>query len=68
MGTLAAVAAVREAAKLTAALGGQETGVVLSVNDVNPAGQAAYRKAGFEDRGEYLGGDAGPQRTMYRAF
>ena len=68
LGTLAAVAAVREAAKLTAAMGGQQTGVVLSVNDVNPAGQAAYRKAGFEDRGEYLGGDAGPQRTMYRAF
>jgi hypothetical protein len=41
---------------------------VLSVNEVNPAGQAAYRKAGFEDRGQYLGGDAGPQRTMYRAF
>jgi GNAT superfamily N-acetyltransferase len=68
LGTLAAAAAVREAAKLTARLGGGETGVVLSVNDRNPAGQAAYRKAGFVDRGEYLGGDAGPQRTMYRAF
>ena len=41
---------------------------MLSVNEHNPAGQAAYRKAGFEDRGQYLGGDAGPQRTMYRAF
>ena len=49
-------------------LGGGETGVVLSVNERNPAGQAAYRKAGFEDHGQYLGGDAGPQRTMYRAF
>lgn len=68
LGTLAAEEAVREAAKLAAALGGQHTGVVLSVNDLNPAGQAAYRKAGFEDRGEYLGGDAGPQRTMYRPF
>ena len=68
LGTLAAEAAVRAAAKLTAALGGEQTGVVLSVNEENPAGQAAYRKAGFEDRGRYLGGDDGPQRTMYRAF
>lgn len=68
LGTLAADAAVRAAAKLTAALGGEQTGVVLSVNEENPAGQAAYRKAGFEDRGRYLGGDAGPQRTMYRPF
>jgi GNAT superfamily N-acetyltransferase len=68
LGSLAADAAVRAAAKLTAALGGEQTGVVLSVNEENPAGQAAYRKAGFEDRGRYLGSDAGPQRTMYRAF
>ena len=68
LGTRAADAAVPAAAKLTAALGGDQAGVVLSVNEVNPAGQAAYRKAGFEDRGQYLGGDAGPQRTMYRAF
>jgi GNAT superfamily N-acetyltransferase len=68
LGTLAAGAAVRAAAKLTAALGGEQTGVVLSVNDENPAGLAAYRKAGFKDRGRYLGGDAGPQRTMYRGF
>ncbi|CAI3796320.1 GNAT family N-acetyltransferase [Pseudarthrobacter sp. MM222] len=68
LGTSAADAAVRAAAKLTAALGGDQTGVVLSVNEVNPAGRAAYRKAGFEDRGQYLGGDSGPQRTMYRAF
>ncbi|KUM37577.1 GNAT family N-acetyltransferase [Arthrobacter sp. EPSL27] len=68
LGALAADAAVRAAEKLTAALGGGQTGVVLSVNEQNPAGQAAYRKAGFEDRGRYLGGDAGPQRTMYRPF
>lgn len=68
LGTLAAVAAVREAARLTAGLGGGQAGVVLSVNELNPAGQAAYRKAGYDDRWQYLGGDAGPQRTMYRAF
>lgn len=68
LGALAAAAAVRAAAKLTAALGGGQAGVVLSVSEHNPAGQAAYRKAGFEDRGQYLGGDAGPQRTMYRPF
>ncbi len=68
LGALAADAAVRAAAKLTAALGGNQAGVVLSVNEENPAGQSAYRKAGFEDRGQYLGGDAGPQRTMYRPF
>ena len=59
---------MREAAKLTADLGSGQAGVVLSVNELNPGGQAAYRKAGFEDRGRYEGGDAGPQRIMYRAF
>jgi len=68
LGTLAAAAAVREAARLTRALAGAQAGVVLSVNDINPAGLAAYRKAGFEDRGPYLGGDAGPQRTMFCRF
>lgn len=67
-GTLAADAAVREAAKLTAGLGSGQAGVVLSVNELNPGALAAYRKAGFEDRGRYEGGDAGPQRIMYRAF
>ncbi len=67
-GTAGADAAVREAARLTAALGGGQRGVVLSVNEANPAGQAAYRKAGFDDVGRYLGGDAGPQRTLYRSF
>lgn len=68
LGTSAADAAVREAAKLTAGLGTGQSGVVLSVNELNPGGLAAYRKAGFEDRGRYEGGDAGPQRIMYRAF
>ncbi|HET6241596.1 MAG TPA: GNAT family N-acetyltransferase [Arthrobacter sp.] len=68
LGTLAAVAAVREAARLTRALAGAQAGVVLSVNEINPAGLAAYRKAGFEDRGPYQGGDAGPQRTMFCRF
>ena len=68
LGTLAGGAAVLAAAKLTAALGGGQAGVVLSVNELNPAGRSAYRKAGFEDHGQYLGGHAGPQRTMYRAF
>lgn len=68
LGTLAAGAAVGAAAKLTAALGGGQAGVVLSVNELNAAGQAAYRKAGFADHGQYLGGDSGPQRTMYRGF
>jgi len=67
-GAAGAAAAVREAARRTASRGGAEHGVVLSVNEANPAGLAAYRKAGFEDRGQYLGGGAGPQRTMYRAF
>ena len=68
LGPSAAAAAVAAAAKLTARLGGGQTGVVLSVNERNRAGLAAYLKAGFEDRGRYLGGDAGPQRTMYAAF
>lgn len=67
-GSLAAEAAVRAAAKLTAALGGGQTGVVLSVNEENPAARAAYLRAGFVDRGRYLGGGAGPQRTLYRGF
>jgi GNAT superfamily N-acetyltransferase len=68
LGALAADAAVREAAKLTAALVSGQSGVVLSVNEQNPGGINAYRNAGFEDRGRYDGGDAGPQRVMYRAF
>jgi GNAT superfamily N-acetyltransferase len=68
LGALAAAAAVAAAAKLTARHGGGEAGVVLSVNEGNPAGLAAYRKAGFVDHGQYLGGSAGPQRTMFRRF
>lgn len=68
LGPLAAESAVVAAAKLTARLGGGQVGVVLSVNEANPAGLSAYRRAGFEDRGQYLGGASGPQRTMYRRF
>lgn len=68
LGTLAARAAVEEARRLTARLGGGQAGVVLSVNERNPAGFAAYTKAGFMDSGRYVGGSAGPQRTMYRTF
>ncbi|MGO4187278.1 GNAT family N-acetyltransferase [Pseudarthrobacter sp. TAF60_1] len=68
LGQLAAAAAVEVAAKLTARHGGGQTGVVLSVNEDNPAALAAYRKAGFADYGQYLGGSAGPQRIMFRAF
>lgn len=68
LGTLAAAAAVDEARKLTVRLGGDQSGVVLSVNERNPAGLAAYAKAGFTDAGQYLGGSAGPQRTMVKLF
>ena len=68
LGTLAARASVEEARKLMARLGGGQAGVVLSVNERNPAGLAAYTKAGFVDSGRYVGGSAGPQRTMYKSF
>ena len=68
LGQAAASAAVAAAAKLTARLGGGQAGVVLSVNERNPAGLGAYLKAGFADKGVYLGSEAGPQRTMYAAF
>ncbi|MDQ1057925.1 GNAT superfamily N-acetyltransferase [Arthrobacter globiformis] len=68
LGQAAASAAVAAAAKLTVRLGGGQAGVVLSVNERNPAGRGAYLKAGFADKGVYLGGEAGPQRTMYAAF
>jgi GNAT superfamily N-acetyltransferase len=68
LGGRAAAAAVAAAAKLTARHASGEAGVVLSVNEGNPAGLAAYRNAGFVDYGQYLGGSAGPQRTMYRSF
>ncbi|WP_442542822.1 GNAT family N-acetyltransferase [Arthrobacter sp. KN11-1C] len=68
LGALSAAAAAREAQKLTARLGGGQAGVVLSVNERNPAAKAAYAKAGFVESGRYLGGSAGPQWTMYRGF
>jgi GNAT superfamily N-acetyltransferase len=68
LGQLAAAAAVAAAEKLTARHQTPEAGVVLSVNEANPAGLSAYRRACFEDRGRYTGGTAGPQRIMYRSF
>ncbi|GAA3278156.1 GNAT family N-acetyltransferase [Paenarthrobacter aurescens] len=68
LGTLAARAAVEEARRLTVRLGGGQAGVVLSANERNPAALSAYSKAGFVDSGRYMGGSAGPQRTMYKAF
>ncbi|MDQ0732548.1 GNAT family N-acetyltransferase [Arthrobacter sp. B1I2] len=68
LGTLAAAAAVEAARKLTARHQSGESGVVLSVNQENSAGLSAYRRAGFIDSGPYLGGSAGPQRTMFRSF
>ncbi|WP_246848794.1 GNAT family N-acetyltransferase [Pseudarthrobacter sp. NIBRBAC000502772] len=68
LGPLAATSAVEAAAKLTARRGTHEAGVVLSVNEANPAGLSAYRTAGFMDQGQYLGGSSGPQRIMYRSF
>ncbi len=68
IGKLAAVAAWEQARKRSAALGGQEQGVVLSVNNHNLAARAVYGRAGFVDSGPYLGGNAGPQRIMYRTF
>lgn len=68
LGPLGAAAAVAAAEKLSARHGTGEAGVVLSVNESNPAGLSAYRRAGFEDRGQYSGGPAGPQRIMYRGF
>ncbi|MDQ0634509.1 GNAT superfamily N-acetyltransferase [Arthrobacter pascens] len=68
LGSLAAAAAVEAAAKLSVRRGTPEAGVVLSVNERNPAGLAAYHRAGFVDYGAYLGGSSGPQRTMFRRF
>lgn len=68
LGTLAATSAVEAASKLTLRRGTREAGVVLSVNEGNPAGLSAYLAAGFEDHGQYLGGSSGPQRTLYRRF
>lgn len=68
LGRSAAAAAVLTAHRLSRQLGGGEAGVVLSVNEANPAGIAAYAAAGFVDHGQYLGGSAGPQRTMFAPF
>jgi GNAT superfamily N-acetyltransferase len=68
LGPLGAAAAVAAAEKLSVRQGTGETGVVLSVNEANPAGLATYRRAGFEDRGQYCGSPGGPQRIMFRGF
>jgi RimJ/RimL family protein N-acetyltransferase len=68
LGTRAATAAVEAARRLTARHSTGESGVVLSVNEENPAALAAYRRAGFVDAGRYLGGSSGPQRTMFHSF
>jgi GNAT superfamily N-acetyltransferase len=68
LGSSAAAAAVEEARKVTVRNGGGQAGVVLSVNEGNSTGLAAYARAGFVDRGRYLGGNSGPQRIMYRSF
>jgi GNAT superfamily N-acetyltransferase len=68
LGTQAAAAAVAAASKLERRHPTGAAGVVLSVNEANPAGLAAYRRAGFLDHGRYTGGTAGPQRTMFCAF
>jgi GNAT superfamily N-acetyltransferase len=68
LGPLGAAAAVAAAEKLSVRHGTAETGVVLSVHEANPAGLSAYRRAGFEDCGQYSGGAAGPERIMFRSF
>lgn len=68
LGTAAAIAAFGSARSLHKRHGLREAGVVLSVNLRNPVAQAAYRRAGYADAGEYQGGTAGPQRIMFQSF
>lgn len=67
-GASATLAAVNQAADMVRRFVLPATGVVLSVNERNLAGRTAYLKAGFMDRGQYLGGRSGPQRTLYLPF
>lgn len=67
-GADATLKAVEQAAELVRRYGLAAAGVVLSVNERNLAGRAAYLKAGFVDRGQYLGGRSGPQRTLHHPF
>ncbi|AIX99743.1 hypothetical protein ART_0145 [Arthrobacter sp. PAMC 25486] len=67
-GTEATMAAVELAHSLVAELQLPALGVVLSVDERNVAGQHAYRKAGFMDRGRHLGGRSGPRRILYSPF
>ena len=68
LGTLGAAAAVVAAGKLERRHPTGASGVVLSVNEANGPGLAAYLKAGFVDHGRYTGGSAGPQRTLFMPF
>ncbi|MGG5172944.1 GNAT family N-acetyltransferase [Pseudarthrobacter sp. J1738] len=68
LGTKAAEAAVLAARRLNVRHQSKQSGVVLSVNERNVPGLRAYRKAGYGDHGQYLGGASGPQRTMFRSF
>lgn len=68
LGTLGAAAAVVAAGKLERRHQTGASGVVLSVNEANGPGLAAYLKAGFVDHGRYTGGSAGPQRTLFMPF
>ncbi|WP_427017195.1 GNAT family N-acetyltransferase [Pseudarthrobacter sp. P1] len=67
-GTMAARTAVVLAADLAHQLDLAATGVVLDVNELNLAGIKAYERAGYADRGQFLGGRSGPQRTMFAPF
>lgn len=67
-GSAATAAAVELARELTAELQLLAKGVVLGVNERNPVAHAAYLRAGFTERGRYLGGRSGPQHIMYSAF
>jgi GNAT superfamily N-acetyltransferase len=67
-GSAATVAAVELARGLTTELQLPAKGVVLGVNERNPAAHAAYLRAGFVDCGRFLGGRSGPQHIMYSPF
>lgn len=67
-GRAAAMAAFELAHGMATELALPALGLVLGVNDGNVAGLHAYARAGFGDRGQYLGGRSGPQRVMYRPF
>lgn len=67
-GSMAARCAVALAAGLARRLDVPAAGVVLGVNELNLAGIKAYERAGYADRGRFLGGRSGPQRIMFAPF